>query len=49
MDFGMPTLVECSDLEACCALGQELGLQFVEFNMSFPQYQLERYSASAAA
>lgn len=45
MEFGMPTLVECRDLEECCALGRELGLQFVEFNMSFPQYQLERLSA----
>lgn len=46
MDFGMPTLVECPDLEACCALGKELGLQFVEFNMSFPQYQLESVTAA---
>ena len=47
MDFGIPTLVECPNLEACCALGRELGLQFVEFNMSFPQYQLERVTAGA--
>lgn len=45
MDFGMPTLVECRDLEECCALCGELGLRFVEINMSFPQYQLERIGA----
>ena len=41
MRFGMPTLVECADLEQCCALCRELSLDFVEINMSFPQYQLE--------
>lgn len=41
----MPTLVECADLEAGCALCRELGLQFVEINMSFPQYQLEKIGA----
>lgn len=36
--FGMPTLVECPDLRACMILCRQLGLDFVEINMSFPQY-----------
>ena len=42
MEFGMPTLVECRDLEECCALCSRLKLRFVEINMSFPQYQPEK-------
>ncbi len=38
MKYGMPTLVECSGIEECCALAYECGLDFVEINMSFPQY-----------
>lgn len=45
MEFGMPTLVECAGLAECCALCRELGLQFVEINMSFPAYQLEKIGA----
>jgi len=41
MDFGMPTLIELDSLEKCAALAHELGLKFVEINLSFPQYQLE--------
>ena len=37
----MPTLIELPDAESCAALARELGLQFVELNMSFPQYQPE--------
>jgi len=37
--FGMPTLVECKDLCTCCTIAEENGLDFVEINMSFPQYR----------
>ena len=40
-DFGMPTLIEISDLEQSAALCRRLGLRFMEINMSFPQYQPE--------
>ena len=39
MKFGMPTLVECCDIFECCAVAEKYGLDFVEINMSFPQYQ----------
>ena len=39
MNYGMPTLIELPEIEDCAALCRELGLQFVEFNMSLPQYQ----------
>ena len=39
MKFGMPTLVECKDINECAAVATECGLDFVEINMSFPQYQ----------
>ena len=39
MKFGMPTLVECRDIFDCCAVAKKYGLDFVEINMSFPQYQ----------
>ena len=38
MKFGMPTLVECRDIFECCDVAQKNGLDFVEINMSFPQY-----------
>lgn len=41
MKYGMPTLVECEDIVACVTLARELGLDFVEINTSFPQYQTE--------
>lgn len=44
MDFGLPTLIELPDLRSHAALAAELGLQFVELNMSFPQYQREELS-----
>lgn len=40
MKFGMPTLVELKTLEENVALCHELGLDFVEINMNFPQFQL---------
>lgn len=41
MDFGMPTLIELPNLEDCADLCKRLGLQFIELNMNFPQYQPE--------
>lgn len=41
MEFGMPTLIELMDTEKSAALCRELGLNFIELNMSFPQYQPE--------
>ncbi len=39
MKFGLPTLVECEDIYACAELAERLSLDFIEINMSFPQYQ----------
>ena len=38
MKFGMPTLVECKDIYECALVASECGLDFIEINMSFPQY-----------
>ena len=38
MKFGMPALVECNDVIECARLAHENSLDFVEINMSFPQY-----------
>ena len=40
ISFGMPTLIELNTLEESAALCRELGLKFIELNMSFPQNQL---------
>lgn len=42
MQFGMPTLIENRTLEDNVALCCELGLQFIELNMNFPEYQVEQ-------
>ena len=47
MKFGMPTLVECRDIFECCDVAERYGLDFVEINMSFPQYQPPRLDADA--
>ena len=39
MKFGMPTLVECADIYECIEVAKECGLDFIEINTSFPQYQ----------
>jgi sugar phosphate isomerase/epimerase len=41
MVFGMPTLIETKSPADCAALCRELGLDFVELNMNFPQYQTD--------
>ena len=42
MQFGMPTLIENRPLEENAALCEELGLRFIELNMNFPEYQVDR-------
>lgn len=41
MQFGMPTLIENKRLEENIALCLELGLNFIELNMNFPEYQID--------
>lgn len=41
-DFGMPTLIENGTLSENIDLCRLLGLQFIELNMNFPEYQLDR-------
>jgi len=38
MKFGMPTLVECRGINECIDTAKRLKLDFVEINMSFPEY-----------
>lgn len=47
MKFGMPTLVECRDIFDCAEVARKNGLDFIEINMSFPQYQPRALSAEA--
>ena len=42
LEFGMPTLIENKTLEDNIALCKELGLSFVELNMNFPEYQIDK-------
>lgn len=42
MQFGMPTLIENQTLEENVALCSSLGLKFIELNMNFPEYQVDR-------
>ena len=42
MQFGMPTLIENKTLKDNIALCSRLGLKFIELNMNFPEYQLEK-------
>ena len=47
MRFGMPTLIELPEVEACAALCKGLDLDFVELNMNLPQYQPQRIDAAS--
>ncbi len=38
MKYGMPTLVECRDIYECIEICKSRGLDFIEINLSFPQY-----------
>lgn len=42
MQFGMPTLIENGTLEDNISLCKKLDLQFLELNMNFPEYQLDK-------
>ena len=42
MQFGMPTLIENRTLEENVSLCSSLGLQFIELNMNFPEYQVDK-------
>ncbi len=42
MQFGMPTLIENRSLEENAALCRRLGLDFIELNMNFPEYQINQ-------
>ncbi len=42
MHYGMPTMIETDTLPRCAQVCRELGLDFVELNLNFPQYQLPR-------
>lgn len=41
-NFGMPTLIENRTLDDNIFLCKELGLSFVELNMNFPEYQIDK-------
>ncbi len=47
MKFGMPTLVECKDIFECRDVAKRNGLDFIEINMSFPQYLPSSLSVDA--
>ena len=42
MHFGMPTLIENSTIEENIELCSRLGLNFIELNMNFPEYQIDK-------
>ena len=42
IQYGMPTLIENNTLEENAALCQSLGLKFIELNLNFPEYQVDR-------
>ena len=48
MQFGMPTLIENRTLEDNAALCRRLGLRFIELNMNFPEYQVDRLEQTDA-
>ena len=47
LQFGMPTLIENRTLEDNIALCTELGLNFIELNMNFPEYQIDKLENTA--
>lgn len=47
LEFGAPTLIELKSTEDTAKLCKELGLKFIELNMSFPQYQPEAMDLDA--
>ncbi len=49
MKFGMPTLVECNDIFDCVKVAKKNALDFIEINMSFPNYQPHSLRADVLA
>lgn len=45
MGYGMPTMIETETVRQCARTARELGLDFVELNINFPQYQLSMLDA----
>lgn len=45
MRYGMPTMIETDTLTRCAEVCRDLGLDFVELNINFPQYQLSKLDA----
>lgn len=48
MQFGMPTLIENKTLEENISLCKRLGLKFIELNMNFPEYQIDKLEQADA-
>ena len=42
LEFGMPTLIENKTLEENIELCKKMGLSFIELNMNFPEYQIDK-------
>ena len=42
IQFGMPTLIENKTLDDNIRLCKDLGLKFIELNMNFPEYQIDK-------
>ena len=42
MQYGMPTLIENTTLNDNISLCRELKLSFIELNMNFPEYQIDK-------
>ena len=40
--YGMPTMIETGSVADCARLCRELGLGFVELNLNFPQFLLQK-------
>ncbi len=45
MKFGIPSMIQLNSVEESLALCKELGLQFVELNTNFPQFQPQTLEA----
>ncbi len=43
--YGMPTMIETDTLVRCAEVCRDLGLDFVELNINFPQYVLHKLNA----
>ena len=45
--LGMPTMVEMATIEEGAALCRELNLDFLELNINFPQFTLDKLDVKA--